>query len=203
GIAGQSRHMGDELAASAALQRGRDGDLDAELVGTVRLAFADALHFGCMQAVDIGSALALALLVHPAGQPQRLGEDVFQADIAGDLAADVAAHPSEIGTQRFQCPVGAFDLTPCLRASVTRRSRARCSSFASVGKVIALGCTVVSTMTRVKSAGLAAPLRVARCRLSCNSAISFSSPMRWRQRVIEERSNGSLWQKNSAPQSSW
>ena len=27
--------------------------------------------------------------------------------------------------------------------------------------------------------------------------------MRWRQRVSDERSNGSLWQKNSSPQNSW
>jgi hypothetical protein len=36
----------------------------------------------------------------------------------------------------------------------------------------------------------AAPRRVARDRLSCSSAVSFSSPIRWRQRVIDERSNG-------------
>jgi hypothetical protein len=104
---------------------------------------------------------------------------------------------------------------PCLCANFTRCSRARCSSFASVGEVIAFGCTVVSTITRVKSAGLAAPLRVARCKLSCSRATSFSSPrltfpsgyarwnlwsaspMGWRQRVIEDRSNGSAWQKKS------
>ena len=40
------------------------------------------------------------------------------------------------------------------------------------------------------------------CRLSCSSATSLSSPMRWRQRVNEERSNGKQWQKNASPQSS-
>ena len=54
------------------------------------------------------------------------------------------------------------------------------------------GCTVVSTVTWVKSEGLAAPVRVATARLSCTKRLSFSSPMRWRHRVIEDRSKGSL-----------
>jgi hypothetical protein len=37
-------------------------------------------------------------------------------------------------------------------------------------------------------------------RLSCNKAASRSSPMRWRQRVIEERSSGCWCRKNSSPQ---
>jgi hypothetical protein len=64
-------------------------------------------------------------------------------------------------------------------------------SLASVGKVTAFSCTVVSTITCRKSAGLAAPERVATARLSCRSAISLSSPILWRQRVSEERSKGS------------
>jgi len=51
----------------------------------------------------------------------------------------------------------------------------------------------------VKSAGLAAPVRVASARLSCTSAASFSWPVRWRQRVNEERSKGSSCWKNSSP----
>ena len=39
-------------------------------------------------------------------------------------------------------------------------------SLASVGKATAFGCTVVSTITRLKSEGLAAPVRVAVARLS-------------------------------------
>ena len=57
--------------------------------------------------------------------------------------------------------------------------------------------------SRMTTAGFAAPLRVARCRLSCSSATSFCSPVRWRQRVSGERPNGRLWQKNAAAQSSW
>ena len=43
-------------------------------------------------------------------------------------------------------------------------------------------------------------VQVAAAKLSCNNTTSFSSPMRLRQRVIEERSNGNLWRKNSSPQ---
>ena len=53
-----------------------------------------------------------------------------------------------------------------------------------------LALTVVSTMTLEKSAGLAAPVRVATDRLSSISAASFSSPIRSRQRVSDERSDG-------------
>ncbi len=63
-----------------------------------------------------------------------------------------------------------------------------------------LGCTVVSTMTRDRSAGFIAPVRVATAKLSCNSACSRSSPIRLRQTLIEERSNGSSCRKNSSPQ---
>src|SRR5215218_1657369 len=75
-------------------------------------------------------------------------------------------------------------------------------SLASVGNGIAFSCTVVSMITGRKSAGLAAPVRVATDRLSWRKAMSRSSPILWRQRVIEERSKGSLWQKNSSPQKS-
>ena len=42
-VARQGGGMGDELAALASAQRCRQRDLDAELVGLVWLAFADAL----------------------------------------------------------------------------------------------------------------------------------------------------------------
>ena len=60
-----------------------------------------------------------------------------------------------------------------------------------VGNITALGCTVVSMITRARSFGRIASVRVATARLSCSSAMSFSSPIRWRQRVNEERSNSS------------
>jgi hypothetical protein len=98
--------------------------------------------------------------------------------------------------------------TPVFFASLTSRSRARCMSLASVGKATAFGCTVVSVLgldpriTREKSDGFAAPVRVAVARLYWISAVSFSSLMRWRQRVNDERSKGVLCWNNSSPQNS-
>src|ERR1700756_4876696 len=40
-------------------------------------------------------------------------------------------------------------------------------------------------------------------RLSCNSALSLSSPIRWRQRVSDDRSNTNECWKNSSPQKYW
>ena len=50
-------------------------DLDAELVGAMRLALADAFDLGRVQRIDLRPALVLALLAHPARQHQRLSED--------------------------------------------------------------------------------------------------------------------------------
>jgi hypothetical protein len=65
-----SMHVGDELAALATLQGGGDAHLDAELVGLVRFALADALDLGSVQAVDLGAALAAFLIAHPPCQAQ-------------------------------------------------------------------------------------------------------------------------------------
>ena len=69
GVAGQCLGMQGELAALRALQRGGDRHLDAELVGRVRLALADAFDLMGVQAVDLAAALALLLLEN--GGPGR------------------------------------------------------------------------------------------------------------------------------------
>src|ERR1700752_52149 len=53
----------------------RDGDLHAELVRLVRLAFADALDLGRMQRIDLAPALAALLIVHTLRQEQQRAED--------------------------------------------------------------------------------------------------------------------------------
>ncbi len=110
GIAWQSRDMGHELAAAAALQRHCDRDLDAELVGAASFAFSDALHFGRMQAEDLGSALALPLFAHATNQQEQLGEDSLQISVTGGLAADIAGDTAEIGAQRFSAIFGTLEL---------------------------------------------------------------------------------------------
>jgi hypothetical protein len=60
------------------------------------------------------------------------------------------------------------------------RSLARpAEQLASVGNITAFGCTVVSITTRARSEGFIASVRVATARVSCNGALSLSSPMRF------------------------
>src|SRR5882757_5061839 len=102
--------MGDELAALAVLEGGGNADLDAELVRLVRLALADALHLGRVQAVDLGAALSALLSAHTLCQAQQRGEFGFEPGITVDLAGNVPDDAAEIGLERAQSPVGALEL---------------------------------------------------------------------------------------------
>lgn len=90
--------------------------------------------------------------------------------------------------------------SPVFFASATSRSRARFRSLASVGNMMFLGCTVVSTITLLVSSGRIAPVFTATDRLSCSRDIMRSSPILCRQRVIEERSKGRSCRKKVSPQ---
>src|SRR6202035_3757230 len=59
-------------------------------------------------------------------------------------------------------------MTPCLLARRLSPLIAACSSLASVGKVMAFGCTVVSTVTRLRSWPRNAPASCATRRLSAS-----------------------------------
>jgi hypothetical protein len=63
---------------------------------------------------------------------------------------------------------------PCFLARRVRPLIAACKSFASVGKVTALGCTVVSTLTRARSSVRSVPASCATCRLSARTSSSLS-----------------------------
>ena len=52
----------------------------------------------------------MTLFAHPTSQTQRMGEDLLQRCIGGNLAADAAVRPAEIGAQGFEDPIGALDL---------------------------------------------------------------------------------------------
>src|SRR5262245_43347133 len=93
--------------------------------------------------------------------------------------------------------------TPSRLASSTSFAIARWVSRASVGCAIAFSWTVVSIATRSRSLVSIAPVRWATERLSCNSATICSSPSRWRQRVSDERSNGSSCRNTTSPQKYW
>ena len=90
GIAGQRLHMGDELAALGAADRGGDRDLDAELVRPMGFAFADALDLRRVQGIDLRPALMLLLFAHAPRQRQQLCERRFEAAVVLNLAAYVA-----------------------------------------------------------------------------------------------------------------
>src|SRR5262245_24287752 len=79
---------------------------------------------------------------------------------------------------------------------------AACKSFASVGKVMSLGCTVVSTVTRAKSFVRSAPLSCATRKLSARRSSSLP-PRRLRQWLRSERSCGNSCWKNSSPVKCW
>src|SRR5262245_26165484 len=73
--------------------------------------------------------------------------------------------------------------TPRFLASRVSPLIAACKSFASVGKVMSLGCTVVSTVTRAKSFVRSAALSCATRRLSARRSSSLS-PRRLRQAQV-------------------
>src|SRR6478752_5001425 len=169
----------------------------------------------------------LVLGAHPLRQIEQRAEASFQRHIAINLAADVADDPAKSRPQELELAPGALELmsvgiaadhdggalgqaqialssgTRLRLANPTSLVMARCISRASVGCATAFGCTVVSTATRSRSLGPMAPVLCANDRLSWISATSCSSPSRWRQRVIDDRSNGSRWQKINSPQKYW
>src|SRR5215813_9333344 len=96
----------------------------------------------------------------------------------------------------------------CRSCTLCRRARrlspliAACSSLASVGKVMALGCTVVSTVTRLRSLVRSAPASCATLKLSASRSSSLSR-RRFLQWLRSERSCGNACWKNSSPVKYW
>ena len=83
-------------------------EFDAELVRPMGLAFADAFYLRRVQGIGLRPALTLLLADAPR-QRQQLCKCRFEPAVALDRAADVADHV-EIGPQRLELPVGAFEL---------------------------------------------------------------------------------------------
>src|SRR3954462_991424 len=122
-VARQRLHVRHELPALAVPQRRGDTYLDPELVALVRLAFADALHLGSMQRVDLPAPLAPALVLDAPGQRQRQGEDLGEIKPVGDLAGDVAHQSSEHRADALQGPVRPLEL-PRVRVALVLDQRA-------------------------------------------------------------------------------
>src|SRR5215471_10205782 len=83
-----------ELAALGFGRGGGDRYLAAELIRRSSFAFANALHLGSMQRIDLRPALAMILEAHLHRQGEEIGKARLQCLVPGDLAANVADHPA-------------------------------------------------------------------------------------------------------------
>ena len=77
GIAVQRLAVQDELAALGLGDGSCNRDLAAELVGSPRFSFADALDLGSVQGVDLGPALAVVLVANLDGKGDERREAVL------------------------------------------------------------------------------------------------------------------------------
>jgi hypothetical protein len=82
GVAVQGLGMQHELPAFGRGGRCGNRDLAAELVGGAGLAFANALHLGRVQRVDLRSALALLLVANPVGEIEQRTKAILERGIA-------------------------------------------------------------------------------------------------------------------------
>ena len=98
--AGQGLGMEDEPTALATFVGG-ERDLDAELVGLCRFAFADALGIRCVPGINLPAALAVFLAGDLPGLDQRHKKGCFVFIIAVDLALDITNETAQPGTQEF------------------------------------------------------------------------------------------------------
>ena len=57
-----------------------------------------------------GAALAVVLEAHPHRQGEKTGEAFLEPLVAGDLAAEVADHPSEPSAQEFEFSPRSLEL---------------------------------------------------------------------------------------------
>lgn len=112
-IAGQRLDMGDELAAAAALQRGGDGDLDAELVGLVGFALANALDLRSVQGIHFLAPLALALIPDAPGQRQRQGKTCISPGRPTSVRVMSRITAPSMVRRRLSCRLARLNLCGC------------------------------------------------------------------------------------------
>src|SRR4029077_12761679 len=114
----------------------------------------------------------------------------LEIGLPGDLAADIADEAAKSRSQEAQLAMMTLELLGVgMWANRLSPLIAACSSLASVGKVTALGWTVVSTVTRLISRGRSAPVACATRELSASRSSSLL-PSRFLQWLRSERSCG-------------
>src|SRR5262245_38323025 len=102
--------MQHELAALGGSDRRRDRDLAAELIGSPRLAAADAFDLWRVQRIDLRPTLALFLIADAQREIEQRAKALFECWVARDLAADVADDAAKPCAQEFELPPGALEL---------------------------------------------------------------------------------------------
>ena len=111
GVSGQRLGVQDERASlTAFVGGGGKRDLDAELVGFVGLALADALGLRGVPGIELPAALPLLLLADLRGPAKGRGKDFQQALVAVNLAPDIADHAVQAGAQELDPLVHALEL---------------------------------------------------------------------------------------------
>jgi hypothetical protein len=111
-IARQRLGMDGELAALAALEGGGDADLDAELVGLVRLALADAFSLGGVPAVDLGPRWPRSCASTRCARISSFANFDSSHGLCSifDFADDIANDAAEIGLELAQRAIGTLEL---------------------------------------------------------------------------------------------
>jgi phosphatidylserine/phosphatidylglycerophosphate/cardiolipin synthase-like enzyme len=129
------------------IERGGDRHLDAELVRPVRFALADAFDFGGVQRIDFSSALVLALMAHPEGERQRLGEDPAQIRIAPCLAHDVALDrtPNDMITRPTSATISSPSATCPMKSGSSGGPYMHLKAYSIDGGVLRTGSANFST----------------------------------------------------------
>ena len=156
-----------------------------------------------------------------------MGEDALQFSVAPDLAHDVARDLAEIGSDRLQRPVGALELFGVGLALMgdqrvfadplvglaqlnagflgqPHQPLARPMHQLGVGRKghrLGLHSRVDNDLGEIRGLGCARSRRNRQAFLDQRRQALL--PIRWRQRVSDERSKVSLCWKNSSPQKSW
>jgi hypothetical protein len=114
----------DELASWCDRVGGGDRNLHAELGAGLGLAFADALHLGRVQGVELVAAAVLAPLPQQAGDaPERPGKGGPDGGVVRDLAADVAGQAAEPGAQLPDLTLGLPGTARWISLAASRRAR--------------------------------------------------------------------------------
>jgi len=227
GVAVQRLGVEHELTALGRGCRRRDRDLAAEFVRRPRLAFADAFDLGRVQRVDLGAALAMILEADLEGEVEQWAEAAVELGPAVEGAADVADDAAQAGAQELERTPGALELVgmgvatdhdggALGHAQIALAQRHRVAPGESdelderpmheprvgrMGHRLGLHRGVDHHPLEILGLDGAGLVRHRQALLHQRHELLLAQALT--PTVIDERSNGSLWQKLSSPQKYW